>query len=148
MNPFQRQIDKLRSIRQAITANREADALRIGFDTSALIKLRIQTKGENADGAAFAPYVPSYAKQREKAGYQTQYVDFTRSGRMFAAIGPEVTESDETSATVEIRGRDEKTKAMLRGHARKRGNILRASPAEIELVRQANRERILKYFRA
>jgi hypothetical protein len=148
MNPFQRTIDRIRKIKSDLISNRETDALKIAFDTTALIKLRIQSKGENADGAQFTPYTPDYKKEREKKGYQVGFVDFTRTGRMFASIGPEVTASDVFTATVEIKGRDEKTRAMLRGHAGKRGNILRPSKAEIELVKRANRERILKYFRA
>lgn len=140
-------LDNLRRVKAEMIANREKEALVIALDQIALVKLRIQTRGENAKGSKFSPYVPPYAKERKKKGYQIEYVDFTRTGRMWAAIHPVVTESTVFAATVEMRGADEKTRAMLAGHERKRGNILQPSEAERAIVRNANTNRILKYLR-
>lgn len=144
---LERLIERIRQIKADITNNREEDALRIGFDLSALIKLRIQTSGQNADGGAFAPYVPPYAKEREKSGYQVGYVDYTRTGRMFAAVRPRVEKSNVFSATVVIEGSDQRSKDIIAGAVKKRGNILRASKEEIELAKESNRQRIANYFR-
>jgi hypothetical protein len=144
---LERIIERIRQIKADITNNREADALRIAFDLSALIKLRIQTSGQNADGSAFAPYVPPYAKSRAKAGYQVGFVDYTRTGRMFAAVRPRVESSNVFSATVVIEGGDQRSKDIIAGAVKKRGNILRASAEEIALAKQANRERVQSYFR-
>lgn len=144
---LERLIERIRQIKADITNNREEDALRIGFDLSALIKLRIQTSGQSADGAAFAPYVPPYAKARAKAGYQVGYVDYTRTGRMFAAVRPRVEKSNVFSATVVIEGSDQRSKDIIAGAVKKRGNILRASKEEIELAKESNRQRIANYFR-
>lgn len=139
-------LDNLRRAKAEMIANREAEALKISLDQIALVKLRIQRKGENAQGAQFSPYTPDYAKNRKKAGYQIGFVDFTRTGKMWAAIQPKVVESNVFRAVVELEGRDEKTRAMLRGHENKRGNILSPNATERAIIANANRERVLKYL--
>lgn len=144
---FERIINRLRQIKHDLTANREADATRIALDQIALTKLRIQTKGQNSENQPFSPYVPTYAKQRQKAGYQVGYVDFTRTGRMWAAVRPFVVKSSVFSATIEIRGADQRAQDIIAGARPKRGNILQPSREEIELSREANRQRVLKYLK-
>lgn len=144
---FERIIQRIRQIKHDIEANRAADATRIVLDQIALTKLRVQTKGESSTGAAFAPYVPSYKKSRAKAGYQVGYVDFTRTGQMWAAVRPVVVSASVFSATVEIQAANQRAADIIAGARPKRGNITQPSAAEIELSRQANRARIEKYFR-
>jgi len=70
--------DLLNAIKQAkadLIANRENDALKIAFDQVALTKLRIQSSGENAYGQKFPDYVPGYKRDRQKKGYQVEFVD-------------------------------------------------------------------------
>lgn len=141
-------IERIRRIKAELIANREADVLRIAFDQVALIKLRIQTKGESADGPLFAPYVEPYKRSRQKAGYQVGFVDFTRTGRMWANVQPRIESSNMFSATVIIEGSEQRSKDIVAGAAKKRGNILRPSAAEIQLVRNANRARLEKYINA
>jgi len=144
---FEKIIERLRQIKADIINNREADATRIALDQVALIKLRIQTRGESYSGAKFEPYVPPYAKQRVKGGYQAGYVDFTRTGRFWANIRPRVESSTVFSTTIVIEGAEDRAKLIAKGAERKRGNILRPSASEIELARKANRERIQKYMK-
>lgn len=144
---FENLLNRIRQIKSNLINDRENEALRIAFDQLALTKLRIQTKGQNFNEQPFAPYVPAYAKERQAAGYQVGYVDFTRTGRMWAAVRPRVESSSIFSATVVIEGADQRSKDIIAGAAKKRGNILQPSKSEIEFVRQANRERVLKAFR-
>lgn len=139
-------IQRIRQIKHDLIANREAEVLRISLDQLALTKLRIQTKGQNAENQPFAPYVPGYAAERKKAGYQVGYVDFTRTGRMWANVSPVVVESSVFSATVVLQGSEQRTNDIIAGARKKRGNILQPSKAEIELTRRANNQRIRKYF--
>lgn len=139
-------IERVRDAKRQLIANREADALRIALDTVALIKLRVQNSGKDAQGGAFAAYTPGYAAQRTKAGFQTSFVDFTRKGELWANVQPVVVRSDVFSATVEIGPTDPAEVAKLAGLEKKRPGILVASKEEIEMVRKANRARILKYF--
>lgn len=143
---FERLIERIRKIKSEIINNREEDALRIAFDLTALIKLRIQTKGESAAGSPFEDYVPAYSKARQRAGYQVGYVDFTRTGRLWANIAPRIERSNVFSATVVIEGSEQRSKDIVQGAAKKRGNILKASAEEIEFARVANRSRIEKYL--
>lgn len=138
-------LTRLRKARAELIQNREADALRIAFDHLALLKLRIQRSGNNADGRPFAPYTEQYAKERKGAGYQVDFVDFTRTGRMWAAVQPRVTQSSVFTATVLIEGQDDRSQTIIAGQVKKRGNILRFSKEEEKLVRDANTTRIRKY---
>lgn len=144
---FDRIINRIRQIKHDIESNRAADATRIVLDQIALTKLRVQTKGESSTGAAFPPYVPAYKKSRSKAGYQVGYVDFTRTGQMWASVRPVVISANVFSATVEIQAANQRASYIIAGARAKRGNITQPSKAEIELSRQANRARIEKYFR-
>lgn len=139
-------IQRIRQIKHDLIANREADVLRIAFDQLALTKLRIQSKGQSAEGSPFAPYVPGYAAERKKSGYQVGYVDFTRTGRMWGNVAPIVVDSSVFSATVVLQGSEQRTQDIIAGARKKRGNILQPSKAEVELVRQDNNQRIRKYF--
>ena len=144
---FERIIARIRQIKHDLEANRESEATRIVLDQIALTKLRVQTKGESSTGAAFAPYVADYKKSRAKEGYQVGYVDFTRTGQMWAAVRPVVVSSSVFSATVEIQAANQRAQDIIAGARPKRGNIVQPSKPEIELSRRANRERIEKAFR-
>lgn len=143
---FERLLQRIQQIRHDIIANREAEVLRISLDQIALTKLRIQTRGDDYTGQQFSPYVPSYTKERKKAGYQVGYVDFTRTGRMWANVHPVIVSSSVFSATVALQGSDQRTKDIIAGARPKRGNILQPSAGEIELTRRANRTRLQRYF--
>lgn len=143
---LERLINRIREIKQNLINDREAEVLRIALDQLALTKLRIQTKGQNFNEQPFAPYTPAYKKNRQAAGYQVGYVDFTRTGRLWANVQPRIVASNIFSATVQIEGQEQRSKDIIRGAERKRGNILQPSKAEIELTRQANRRRVLKAF--
>lgn len=145
INDFIRQFENARA---EIKANRKDEALRIALDLKALIQLRIQTKGENSQGAKFKPYTKGYAKYgRENKGYQSSYFDFTRTGRAFSNILPEVIKDNETTTEVSIGGRSQLTRAKLGGQVQYRGNILLPNKSELDMVKQANIDRIKKYFR-
>lgn len=139
-------LNRIRQIKSNLTFNREAEAMRMAFDQLALLKLRIQTKGQNSEEQAFAPYVPAYARERQRSGYQVGIVDFTRTGRLWANVAPRVESATDTSVTVVIEGGEKRSKDIIQGARRKRGNILQPTRKEIELIRAANRERVLKAF--
>lgn len=145
---FERIIARIRQVKHNLESNRESEATRIVLDQIALTKLRVQTKGESYTGAAFSPYVPAYKKERQSKGYQVGYVDFTRTGRMWAAVRPVTVSVSVFSATIAIEGADQRARDIIAGARPKRGNIVQPSRAEIELSRQANRERIRRAFEA
>jgi len=129
-----------------MSANRDRDALNIALEVKALVQLRIQTTGQNFEEVLFSPYTNQYAKNRNRAGYQTDYVDFTRSGNLWANVRPEVVESTEVKSVVEITARDDGNQVKLQGAVKKRGNILLVSQSEADLIAQLNAQRVQRYF--
>lgn len=143
--------DAIRAIIANLKANREAEALRIVTDLSALIRLRINTRGEDANGNRYAPYSPAYAKKRAKAGRQTSRVDFLFTGELQRATRPYLVSSSDTATVVEItaRGADNQRKAagaLTKPKNQPRGNIFRPSADEITAAALANERRVLKAF--
>jgi hypothetical protein len=139
-------IERIRQAKKEIIANREADTLRICLDQAALIKLRLQQQGIDSEGAAWPDYTARYKKERQNAGYQVAFVDFTRSGQFLQSFQPVVIKSDLFTCVVEIRPNSQEMKTRLRGLEGKRPGIFQPSDEEIELVREANRKRLFRYL--
>lgn len=137
-------IQRIQQTRENLINDRPKEAIIISFDLLALIKSRIQSRGEDYKGGQFALYTLGYKETRDKGGYQTGYVDFTISGRMWANTRPEVTGNTEGKTEVTIKGGNALTQAKLSGQFKKRGNILTPSQGEIILAQQANLERFNK----
>lgn len=135
-----------RSRLEALAANRERDCLRITNDLLGQIRLRVQTTGENYLEQSFAPYTEQYANRRAKLGYQTGYVDFTRTGRAWASVRPETIDRTDRSVTVQVASRTAQDRVKFQGAVRKRGNLLLPSKSEIDIAQEANRARILQYI--
>lgn len=144
---FEAIIERVRQIKQDIISNREAEVMKMALDGLALVKLRIQTKGQSADGPQFAPYVPSYAAERKKAGYQIGFVDYTRTGQFWASIRPRVEESDLFKTVVVIGATNARGAEILQDAEPKRGNLLQFSKEEINLLEDLNKRRVEKYIK-
>lgn len=133
---FDAQIERISQIKADIIASQQQRLLSVAFDLSALVKLRIQTKGQNAKGGQFAPYVPSYARERKAAGYQIGFVDYTRTGQFWASVGPRLVSSAQNITTVVIESRNARGQEILRDAKPKRGNLLAASQKEIDFAQE------------
>ena len=137
----------LREARLRLAAERPREALRITLDLMALVKLRIQTSGRDSNERRFAPYTGQYAKYgRQRKGYQSQYVDFTRTGRLWASVVPRVARNTSAATEILVAPRDAENAAKLAGQVAKRGNILIPTEQELEAARAANLERIARIF--
>lgn len=145
---FNRQIDdRLQQLR----ANRPREVLIISQELKTAVQLRIQTRGENFLGASFIGYSRSWAKDRKSRGRQTNYVDFTDTGRLWANIQPAILSNTKDQTIVEVTARDRENQDKLRGarslpRSAPRGNILIPNQKEIGLASEANRRRLLKYL--
>lgn len=143
-------IKQLRQVRLSIAANRKEAVTKLVADMATLLKRRIQTKGADFEGNQYPAYSTPYAKLRNKStsrgglGVQSNFVDFTVTGRMMASIQPQVTESDDRATTVVLKPGDAENQTKLNGQFRKRGNILTPSQSEIDLLNRLNQERITK----
>ena len=97
--------------------NQRREELALGTATliRELVRQRVQSSGQNFEGRPFVAYTPSYARQRDKAGAQTNQVDYTRSGRLWANIVPEIEGMDADSITVGIGPRTEENRVKILG---------------------------------
>lgn len=134
MQTIDEYIEKIKRLSATIQNDRPRIALAASFDLSATIKLRIQEDGQNYNNQPFSPYTPQYAKVRNRQGYQTEKVDFTKTGRLMANTFPRVTANSQDQTIIEIAPTSAAEIAKLRGQIRKRGNILRPSQQEINAI--------------
>ena len=141
---FEAQIETIRRIKADILGTAAQRVLSIAFDLSALIKLRIQTKGESAAGTQLAPYTPFTKSDRKSKGYQISFVDFTQTGQLWASVGPRLVSSANGVSTVVIESRNARGKEILEKAVPKRGNILEVSEEEIKIATDAYREGLAK----
>lgn len=139
--------DYYRALQERLAAERQEKALVIAGDLLALIQLRIQSEGRNAQGARFSPYSPGYAKQRRAKGAQTNYVDFTVTGEMWRNTRPVVISHTLFTTLVEIAPRTESNAvkmgaALTRPKSSPRGNLLTPSDSEVADVSVSNLARV------
>lgn len=130
-------------VREASIEARRKSALITAFDLIALVKLRVQTQGKDSNNVSFVPYTLPYAKEVKRQGGNPNKVTFTRTGRMWAAIKPEIIEDTIERTVVEIKARTQDAQNKLNGQFRKRGNILLLTDEEIEIALEGHLERIL-----
>lgn len=131
------EIERISALKARILSTQGQRALVVAFDLSALIKLRIQTSGENSQNAPFAPYTPFTVRDRKKKGYQVGYVDFTQTGQLWASVGPRLVSDGNGLAVVVIESRNQRGKDILTAAQPKRGNILLPSQDEIKFAQDA-----------
>lgn len=100
----------------------ERRLLRVASDLKDSVRDRVQTSGNNRNNRPFAPYTGLYAKQRQKKGFQIRKVDYTRSGRLWASIAPEIVSNNGGTIVIEIgpKGRENEVKLLGPGTTKPR----------------------------
>ena len=136
----------LRATARQINDNRPAEVMTIAQELKTLVQLRVQTRGEDYSGQQFESYTPGTKRQREKKGFQTNYVDLTQTGRLWGNIRPSITESGSSFTTVSVGAQTELNKIKLGSFVKKRPNPLLPNEQEINLVNEANRRRLQKHL--
>lgn len=134
---FQAEIDRIESVKAKILSTQGQRVLTIAFDLSALIKLRIQTSGENSQGSPLTAYTPFTVRSRKAKGYQVGYVDYTQTGQLWASVGPRMITEGNGISTVVIESRNQRGKDILTKAEPKRGSLLLASADEIKFAQDA-----------
>lgn len=136
-------INRLKAVRENIIKNRPDNIQRIASDTLALTKRRVQQTGIDSEGQSFVDYDPIYAvKGRQELGYQSDIVDFTRTGKMLNSVKAFPVSSNDSETVVEVKASRQSEQDKLNGQFRLRGNILLPNSDEIEFATQANDERV------
>lgn len=130
-----------------VQAEQADEALQIGFDLLGLIKARVQQNGLNAEGNQFSDYSPAYARRgRAELGYQTNYKDFTRTGKLLAEANAQVEGQSGATVQVSIGPTGQLNIDKTAGALKQGDEIFRTSQAERDLVMRAYAQRIISKF--
>jgi hypothetical protein len=147
MQTFEQYTERLKRAIAIIRNDRPRLALAASFDFNATIQLRINETGNNSDNVPFSAYTIPYAKNRNAAGFQVAHVDFTRTGRMFANTLPRVVSSDVDKTLIRIAPSQQSEINKMRGQLRKRGNIMKPSKQEIQILTAQYSKQIIKQIK-
>jgi hypothetical protein len=139
-------IGRIRIAQQDLVANAANDCLLIASQIKALVAFRIQSRGYSFEEKPFSPYSKGHKKKRENQGYQTGYVDFTMTGKLWNNVQPYVIENTPDSTLVQVTALNREDQVKLQGAVNKRGNILELSESELSLLVQLNLQRVQKYL--
>lgn len=134
---FEAEIERIRQLKAEIMRTQAQRVLSVAFDLSALIKLRIQTKGENYQNKKLPYYTPFTVQDRKAKGYQVGYVDYTQTGQLWASVAPRLTGDSEGKVSVVIESRNQRGKDIFEKAIPKRGNLLTPSIEEIKIANDA-----------
>lgn len=137
--------NELRACKAAIIASRPDDLVVVVNDAWALAKRRIRTTGTSETGSSFASYSSLYSTQRDGDGYQTEYVDYTRTGAMLNSVRARLARNTDEVGTVFLESDNELQDAKIRGHIKNRGeNVIELSEEERRFAMEARERRIFK----
>lgn len=145
---FEAEIAIIRQIKSDLLRTQAQRMLSIAFDVSALIKLRIQTRGENSQNQKLPYYTPFTVKSRKAQGYQVGYVDYTQTGQLWASVAPRLLSDGGGRCSVVIESRNQRGKDIFDKAVPKRGNLLVASAEELKIAQEAytrSIERVLNF---
>jgi len=171
---FQDFANRIQLIADEIEATREQETVIQANDLFALIRLRIQKNREDSTGGQFGNYsealVPrwfgekralsegakttirkgnyfqSYVDFRKADGLQVDSIDFTRTGQMFQQSGVNSIETTNFITKVGIGGQTDYAQRLIGYHNERFGNIYAPTEDEIQMVLDAQRERIENIF--
>ncbi len=166
--------DFLRNLANRVGGIQSKAALAAASDGLALIKERVISSGENAEGSKFKDYsdvgLPtffiksrtgsdklknkiekkaskaSYKDIREAAGLQTEHRDFKFTGRMWANIHPKLSEIKEGHIKVSINAIDPSEQQKVKWNIQESGNFLRPNKEELKLITESYNEYFIKEF--
>ena len=138
---FEAEIEKIRQLKAEFIATQGQDMLAAGFDLSALIKLRIQTSGQNFKGEQLPYYTPFSVRKRKEKGYQVGYVDYTQTGQLWASVGPLLVSEGGGATKVVIESRNQRGKDILDKAVPKRGNLLQPSADELKTAQEIYKQK-------
>lgn len=138
-------------IGKELADSRESFALKIAFDTKALVADRVQNTGVDANGSKMKGYNKQYAAFRKAYGLPIDKRTLTFTGDMWSSVRPEVIEHNEKRTVVETKARDTENQAKVNYNSKiVEISILAPDKQERQLITDANQERIdkikAKYF--
>lgn len=139
--------NKYEKILVQMASEREVAAMQISKDMLALIQMRLQNEGIDANGQKFKLYSSGYAAKRKALGLPIDKRTHTFTGDMLKSTRPIVVENNYTRTVVELSASDTDNQNKINENSRIVGiNILKLTEDENNLLDELNLERINRYF--
>jgi hypothetical protein len=132
---------KMAGLSQLLRSSAVENTLLMAKESLALIRLRIQNTGIDADGASLGVYSVAYEKRREFFNLRTDIVDLTATGGMWRETDVDLVGTEDGIVVAIARGQTDRAKDLLEFNSERYGDLLRLSPQETDFVVTAFLER-------
>ena len=134
-------LEQWAALREELTNNRSREVLLVAKESLALIRLRVQSSGIDADGQSFGFYSAQYEKERERRNLRTDFIDLTATGGMWRELEVTIEADEEEISTALVQGRTTRSIDLLEYNSDRYGDLLRLSDDEEDKVTKAYFER-------
>jgi hypothetical protein len=134
-------LEQWAALREELTNNRSREVLLVAHESLALIRLRVQNSGIDADGQSFGFYSAQYEKERERRNLRTDFIDLTATGGMWRELEVTIEADEEEISTALVQGRTTRAIDLLEFNSDRYGDLLRLSDDEEDKVTKAYFER-------
>ena len=119
----------------------------VSNDLTALIRLRIQSTGTNADGGSFKEYAEITKQIRQSRGMQTNFKDFTFTGEMWRKFGEKSFSKGSQKLSVTIGGKSQSAEKKINDNTEREGiSIIAPSDDELKKTEEILIDEIDKYI--
>ena len=137
-------VSKFAEVVKKLRETKTQRAVGVVNNVLAQVKRRIQTTGVDYEGSQYKGYSKIYKVERAGDGYQVNYFDMTRTGRLWNSINPVVERDGRFNTIAVLKARDKNNDEKLRGNLGIRPNILRPSKTELAFAVKVWRDRALE----
>ena len=134
-------LEQWAALREELTNNRSREVLLVAHESLALIRLRVQSSGIDADGQSFGFYSAQYEKERERRNLRTDFIDLTATGGMWRELEVTIEADEEEISTALVQGRTTRAIDLLEYKSDRYGDLLQLSDDEEDKVTKAYFER-------
>jgi len=134
-------LEQWAALREELTNNRSREVLLVAHESLALIRLRVQSSGIDADGQSFGFYSAQYEKERERRNLRTDFIDLTATGGMWRELEVTIEAYEEEISTALVQGRTTRAIDLLEFNSDRYGDLLQLSDDEEDRITKAYFER-------
>ncbi len=134
-------LEQWAALREELTNNRSREVLLVAHESLALIRLRVQSSGIDADGQSFGFYSAQYEKERERRNLRTDFIDLTATGGMWRELEVTIEEDEEEISSALVQGRTTRAIDLLEFNSDRYGDLLQLSDDEEDRITKAYFER-------
>ncbi len=134
-------LEQWAALREELTNNRSREVLLVAHESLALIRLRVQSSGIDADGQSFGFYSAQYEKERERRNLRTDFIDLTATGGMWRELEITIEADEEEISTALVQGRTTRAIDLLEYNSDRYGDLLQLSDDEEDRITKAYFER-------